>query len=1068
MKKVLNFLRFTAGLFFRQFSAVAKSVSKGDQMRRTIITPLMLVLCCIQLVEAQSETASWKSLKWRSIGPYRGGRVTAVAGVATQPHVYYFGATGGGVWKTTDAGVNWEPISDGQFTTGSVGAIAVSQSDPNVIYVGMGESPIRGNVSHGDGLYKSTDSGKTWKRMGLEQTRHIARVRVHPRNPDLVYVAALGHAFGPNPERGVFRSSDGGKSWQKILYRDEKAGAIDLVFDPSNPNTLYAGLWQVLRTPYSLESGGPGSGLFKSTDGGDTWIELTRNPGLPKGTIGKVGVTVSPVNPERVWAIVEAEDGGVFRSENGGKTWVKVNEDRNLRQRAWYYTRIYADTESADIVYVLNVSFHKSNDGGRTFTTIRVPHSDNHDLWIAPDDSQRMIEGNDGGACVSINGGRTWTELDQPTAQFYRVTTDNDYPYHIYGAQQDNTTVKIVSRSNGFGIDTRGWHAVGGGESGWIAPHPKDSNIVFAGSYGGLLERYDHRTGQTRNITIWPDNPMGAGAIEQKYRFQWNFPLRFSPHEPYALYAGANVLFRSTDEGQSWEAISPDLTRADISKMGASGGPITKDNTSVEYYCTIFTLMESPLEKGLIWTGSDDGLVYLTRNGGKNWLNVTPKGMPEWIQINSIEASAHDPATAYIAATMYKSDDFRPYIYKTNDYGKTWTKIVDGIGENAFTRVVREDPHVPGLLYAGTETGVYVSFDDGHKWQSLQLNLPVVPITDIAVHKRERDLIVATQGRSFWVLDDLGVIEQWKGQAGELFIYRPEPAYRTVGFAGGGANVGQNPPNGAVIHYLLKFKPTEVKIEILDSAGTLIRTFSSNDQVLDERRPGDSSNTPGQVSTEAGLNRFIWDLRYPEASRFPGMILWSGSTQGPKVVPGKYQVRVSADGRSQTEEFEVRPDPRVQTSAEDYQKQLALRLKIHAKLTETNNAVVQIRDIRKQIDEVSARLKDMPEGKDAVEMAKAIKERLTAIEEALYQTKNQSSQDPLNYPIRLNDKLAGLAEAIDSADAAPTTQSYQVFEDLSSRIDTQLESLKKIKSTDISEFNKMVRELSPPAIRLKS
>lgn len=1036
-------------------------------MRRVrIVVPLMLVLCCVQLVEAQSETASWKSLKWRSIGPHRGGRVTAVAGVATQPNVYYFGATGGGVWKTTDAGVNWEPISDGQFTTGSVGAIAVSQSDPNVIYVGMGESPIRGNVSHGDGLYKSTDAGKTWKRMGLEQTRHIARVRVHPRNPDLVYVAALGHAFGPNPERGVFRSADGGKSWQKILYRDEKAGAIDLAFDPSNPNTLYAGLWQVLRTPYSLESGGPGSGLFKSTDGGDTWTEVTRNPGLPKGVIGKVGVTVSPVNPERVWAIVEAEDGGVFRSENGGKTWVKVNEDRNLRQRAWYYSRIYADPQNADIVYVLNVGFHKSNDGGRTFTTIRVPHGDNHDLWIAPDDSQRMIEGNDGGACVSINGGRTWTELDQPTAQFYRVTTDNDYPYHIYGAQQDNTTVKIVSRSSGFGIDTRDWHAVGGGESGWIAPHPKDSNIVFAGSYGGLLERYDHRTGQTRNITIWPDNPMGAGAVEQKYRFQWNFPLRFSPHEPYALYAGANVLFKSTDEGQSWEAISPDLTRADSSKMGASGGPITKDNTSVEYYCTIFTLMESPLEKGLIWTGSDDGLVYLTRDGGKSWLNVTPKGMPEWIQVNSIEASAHNPATAYIAATMYKSDDFRPYIYKTNDYGKTWTKIVDGIGESAFTRVVREDPHVPGLLYAGTETGVYVSFDDGRKWQSLQLNLPVVPITDIAVHKRERDLIVATQGRSFWVLDDLAVIEQWKEQVGELFIYRPEPAYRTVGFSGGRAGVGQNPPNGAVIHYLLKSKPTEVKIEILDGAGTLIRAFSSKDEA--ERKLGENPDTPGRVSAEAGLNRFIWDLRYPEASRFPAMILWSGSTQGPRVVPGKYQVRISADGSSQTEELEVKSDPRVETSAEDYQKQLALRLKIHAKLTETNDAVTQIRDIRKQIDEVSARLKDMPEGKDAVEMAKALKERLTAIEEALYQTKNQSSQDPLNYPIRLNDKLAGLADVVDSADAAPTAQSYKVFEDLSSRIDAQLESLREIVSTSIPEFNKIVRELSPPAIKLKS
>lgn len=1042
-------------------------------MARIVILFLLITLYSHPQINAQTEP-SWTGLKWRSIGPYRGGRVTAVAGIATQPNTYYFGATGGGVWKTTDAGVNWEPVSDGYFTTGSVGAIAVSQSDPNVIYVGMGESPIRGNVSHGDGLYKSTDSGKTWKRMGLENTRHIARVRIHPRNPDLVYVAALGHAFGSNPERGIFRSHDGGKSWQKILYRDERSGAIDLVFDPGNPNTLYASLWQVLRTPYSLESGGAGSGIFKSTDGGDNWIEITRNPGLPKGIIGKVGITVSPVNTERVWAIVEAEEGGVFRSENGGRTWVKVNEDRSLRQRAWYYSRIYADTENADIVYVLNVGFHKSNDGGRTFTTIQVPHGDNHDLWIAPNDSQRMIEGNDGGACVTVNGGRTWTELDQPTAQFYRVTTDNDYPYHIYGAQQDNTTVKIVSRSNGFGIDTRGWYSVGGGESGWIAPHPKDSNIVFAGSYGGLLERYDHKTGQIRNISIWPENPMGAGAIDQKYRFQWNFPLRFSPHPPYALYAGSNVVFRSTNEGQSWEAISPDLTRADKSKMGSSGGPITKDNTSVEYYCTIFTLMESPLEKGLIWTGSDDGLVYLTRDEGKSWVNVTPKDMPEWIQINSIEASAHDPATAYIAATMYKSDDFRPYIYKTNDYGKTWSKIVDGIPETAFTRVVREDPHVRGLLYAGTETGVYISFDDGRKWSSLQLNLPVVPITDIAVHRRDRDLIVATQGRSFWILDDLAVIEQWKEQLedSELFVYKPEPAYRTVGFRGvysPRSTVGQNPPSGAVIYYKLKSKPTsEVKIEILDGSGALLRSFSSKDEEIDNRRGGNEEAMPGQVTASAGLNRFIWDLRYPEATRFPGMILWSGNTQGPKVVPGEYQVRVSVDGKSQTEKFEVRADPRVETSTEDYQKQLALRLKIHTKLTETNDAVVQIRDIRKQIEEVSAKLQNMPEGRDALELARLLKERLTAIEEALYQTKNQSSQDPLNYPIRLNDKLAGLARVVDSADAAPTEQAYQVFEDLSNRIDTQLDSLKKILSTDVVEFNRLVREISPPAIKLKT
>ena len=659
------------------------------------------------------------NLKYRQIGPFRGGRVTAVAGVASQPYVYYFGATGGGVWKTTDGGVNWEPISDAYFKTGSVGAIGVADSDPNVIYVGMGESPLRGNVSHGDGVYKSTDAGKTWKHVGLGDTRHIGRVRVHPKNPDLVYVAALGHAFGANEQRGIFRSKDGGRTWEKVLYRGNKAGAIDLTFDPTNPSILYAGFWEVIRRPWSMESGGTGSGLFKSTDGGDTWTEITRNPGLPKTLVGKVGITVSPVNPERVWAIIEAEDGGVFRSDDAGATWRKMNEDRNLRQRAWYYTRIYADPQNVDSVYVLNVQFHKSNDGGKTFTAIGVPHGDNHDLWIAPNDAARMIEGNDGGANVSFNGGRTWTEQDQPTAQFYRVTVDQDFPYNIYGAQQDNSTIRIKSRTSDFGIDETHWHDVGGGESGWIAPHPKDSNIVFAGSYGGLLTRYDHRTGQQRNITVWPDNPMGAGVEAMKYRFQWNYPILFSPHDANTLYAGGNLLFKSTDEGQVWQAISPDLTRNDRSKQGSSGGPITKDNTSVEYYGTIFTAMESPVERGVIWTGSDDGLVHVTRNGGRNWDNVTPGDMPEWIQINSLDASSHDAATAYVAATMYKSDDFRPYLYKTNDFGKTWKKITTGIPDSAFTRVVREDPNRRGLLYAGTETGVYVSFDDGERWRAL-------------------------------------------------------------------------------------------------------------------------------------------------------------------------------------------------------------------------------------------------------------------------------------------------------------------------------------------------------------
>jgi photosystem II stability/assembly factor-like uncharacterized protein len=1043
-------------------------------------------------------------LQYRNIGPARGGRVTAVAGVPGQPMVYYFGATGGGVWKTTDGGVNWEPITDGTvFGTGSVGAIGVSESDPNVIYVGMGESPIRGNVSHGDGVYKSMDAGKTWKRVGLEDTRHIGRVRVHPRNPDVVYVAALGHIFGPNEQRGVFRSRDGGKTWEKVLYRGDRAGAIDLTFDPSNANILYAGFWDVRRTPWSLESGGPGGGLFKSTDGGDTWTEITRNAGLPRGLVGKVGVTVSPVNPERVWAIVEAEDGGVFRSDNGGRTWTRTNEQRALRQRAWYYTRIYADTQNVDTVYVLNVAFFKSNDGGRTFSTISVPHSDNHDLWIAPADSQRMVNGNDGGANVSFNGGRTWTEQDQSTAQFYRVAIDNDFPYNVYGAQQDNSTVRIASRSMDFAITERDWYDVGGGESGWIAPSPKDSNIVFAGSYGGLLTRYDHRTGQQRNITVWPDNPMGAGAEAMRSRFQWNFPIVFSPHDPNKLYTAGSNVFVTTNEGQSWQQISPDLTRNDKSKQGPSGGPITKDNTSVEYYDTIFALMESPVKAGVVWAGSDDGLVHVTQNGGGRWENVTPREMPEWIQINSLDASPHDAATAYVAATMYKWDDFRPYLYKTSDYGKTWRKITNGIPETAFTRVIREDPNRKGLLYAGTETGIYVSFNDGESWQSLQLNLPVVPVTDLAVHKRDKDLVVATQGRSFYILDDLTVLHQLADAQGGLAsmpdvkLFKPEEAYRLQGggFGGGGnlppgAPAGSNPPNGVVVYYHLKQRPaTDVTLEFLDSAGKSIQKYTASaprpaptppSGTASVMRPPEQPQAPSEeapvvvavaggpqgprVTTNVGLNRFVWNMRYPEATSFPGLIMWAASTQGPRVAPGTYTVRLTAGGQTQTETFEIRKDPRVATSPADFAKQLDLLLKIRDKVSETHSAILQIRQVRSQLEALQQRAQGQAAAQRVVEAAKSLNGKMTAIEETLYQTKNQSNQDPLNYPIRLNNKLAALSGVVGSADAAPTDQSYQFYEEIVGRIDAQLRQLDQLMKTDLPAFNRLVRESDIPAV----
>ena len=1028
-----------------------------------------------------------KGLKWRSIGPYRGGRSTAVTGVTGQPNTFYFGATGGGVWKTIDSGVNWECISDGYFKTGSVGAIGVSESDPNVIYAGTGESPIRGNVSHGDGVYKSTDAGKTWKKSGLEDSRQISRVRVHPRNPDIVYVAALGHVWAPNDQRGVFKSVDGGKNWQRVLFKSPKAGATDLIIDPTNANVLYAALWEVYRKPWTLESGGPDSGLYKSTDGGDTWTDITHNQGLPKGILGNIGITVSPANAERIWAIVEAEDGGVFRSDDAGKTWQRTNQQRNLRQRAWYYTRIYADPQNADSVYVLNTNTYRSNDGGRTFTSFdAIQHGDCHDLWVSPADPSRMILGDDGGAEVSLNGGKTWSEENQPTAQFYRVVTDNDFPYNIYGAQQDNSTVRIASRTTDFSIGRADWYDVGGGESGWIAPSPKDSNIVFAGSYGGLITRRDHRTGQERNVSPWPDNPMGHGAADLKYRFQWNFPIAFSPHEANTLYAGGNVIFKSTNEGQSWEVISPDLTRDDKSKQGPAGGPITKDNTSIEYYDTIFTLMESPVEKGVIWAGSDDGLVHVTRDAGKNWQNVTPKEMPEWIQVNSIDVSSIQPGTAYVAATMYKFDDYRPYLYKTSDYGKTWKKIVAGIPDGAFTRVVREDPGHRGLLYAGTETGIYVSFDDGDHWQSLQLNLPIVPIADLVIQKRDGDLIAATQGRSFWVLDDLTVLHQMSDAAkADSYLFKPETAYR---MPGGGfqlprtAAAGQNAPAGAVIYFYLKEKPkTDVTLEVLDGTGKSIKKYTAKAVKPDaagsatpaapEAPPQEEGFFGGggaaRLSADAGLNRFVWDLRYDGATRFPGLIMWAGDTRGPRAVPGTYQVKLTVGDKSFSQSFEVTKDPRLDTTREDFQKQFDLLGKIRDKFNQTSEAVTRIRDVRKQVDDVVGRMKDQPNGKQVSDAARGLKEKIASIEEALYQTKNQSSQDPLNFPIRLNNKLAALGGVVGSADAAPTAQCYVIYDELAAAIDTQLAKLDEVLRTDLAAFNKVVRDQDVPAVIVK-
>jgi photosystem II stability/assembly factor-like uncharacterized protein len=1002
------------------------------------------------------------ALRYRLVGPFRGGRSAAVTGVPGKPLLFYFGGTGGGVWRTTDGGATWENISDGSFG-GSIGAVTVSESDPNVIYVGGGEITVRGNVSHGAGVWKSTDAGKTWKHVGLGDTRQVPRVRIHPKNPDVVYVAALGHLFGPNKERGVFRTTDGGATWKQVLFVNDEVGAVDLVLDPANPRVLYASLWRVKRTPYSLESGGPGSGLWKSTDGGDHWTEITRHKGLPQGTVGIIGVAVSPVDPERVWALVEADDGGLFRSDDGGKTWARTSEDRNLRQRAWYYTRVYAGPKNKDEVFVVNVQLLRSGDGGKTFQALRTPHGDHHDLWIDPAEPGRMIVGDDGGAQVTMNGGALWsTYHNQPTAQFYRVTTDTHFPYRIYGAQQDNSTVRILSRGDGFGIDERDWEPTAGGESGWIAVSPRDPDVVYGGSYGNFVERINHRTKETRNVNVWPDNPLGHGAADLKYRFQWNFPIFFSPHDPDTLYAAGNVLFRTTDEGQSWQPISPDLTRNDKSKQGPSGGPITKDNTSVEYYCTIFAALESPLETGVLWCGSDDGLIHLSRDGGKTWQNVTPPELPEWSQINSLEPHPTVKGGLYVAATRYKLDDFRPYLYKTTDYGKTWTKIVAGIPDDHFTRVVRADPKRPGLLYAGTESGMYVSFDDGSHWQRFQLNLPAVPITDLAV--KDDDLVVATQGRSFWVLDDLTPLHQLRpGLAEEpLHLFTPRAAYRVPGGGFGGdegpppsRTAGQNPPAGVVIYFRLKDAPAKgdkARLEILDAGGAVVRTFTP-----DAERPAD------KWEPKKGANRFVWDLRYPAAESFPGMVLWGG-LPAPRAVPGKYQARLRVGPREQTVAFEVKPDPRSSATHDDLEAQFRFLIACRDKLTETHRAIKQMRDIHDQLATLRKRLKDWPDSGEVLDAAAALDKQLTAIEEALYQTKARSSQDVLNFPIRLNNKLVSVAGAVSMGDNRPTEQAVRVKEEVTAQIDAELGKLRAVLDSDLPRFNDLLARKKVPGV----
>ncbi|MGF1555354.1 VPS10 domain-containing protein [Paucihalobacter sp.] len=1008
-----------------------------------------ILLCCFFAPNTYTQDINaelFEALEYRFIGPHRGGRSAAVTGVPNKPNLFYFGATGGGIFKTTNGGRTWESISDGYFG-GSIGAIAVAKSDPNVIYVGGGEKTVRGNVSSGYGMWKSVDAGKTWQSSGLEKTRHIPRIAIHPQNPDIVFAGVLGDIYKPTEDRGLYKSTDGGKSWSKILFSHPQAGVVDLILDPTNPRIIYASTWHLQRTPYSLISGGDGSALWKSTDNGVTWNEISKNKGFPTDTLGIIGITVSPVNNERLFAMVEnKEKGGLYQSNDGGDSWTLVNSDRSLRQRAWYYTRVYADTKDVDVVYVLNVSYHKSTDGGKSFDRYNAPHGDHHDLWIAPGDPNRMIIADDGGAQVTYDGGETWsTYYNQPTAQFYRVTTDNHFPYRIYVAQQDNSTLRIPHRTDGYAIGEDDWEETAGGESAHIAVSPLDNEVVFGGSYGGFLTRVNHKTGTVRAVNVWPDNPMGHGAEGMKYRFQWNFPIKFSRHNPNKLYTFSQHVHVSENEGQSWEIISPDLTTNDPEKMKSSGGPITKDNTSVEYYCTIFAAEESPLKEGLLWVGSDDGLLHVTKDGGKNWENVTPKGMPQWMMFNSIEPSMYDEGTCYVAGTRYKLGDFSPYIYKTTNYGKTWTKITNGINAEHFTRVMREDQKQRGLLYAGTETGMYISYDDGKNWKLFQLNLPIVPVTDLTI--KDNNLVVATQGRGLYIIDDLSVIQQlYNAKNSDHLLLAPKDTYRMRGGSRTGSlTQGTNHPNGVMTYFYLKDlkDEDEVVLSYKEANGKLIKAFSSKGK----------DNEKLEIKT--GSNLFVWNMQYDGAERLPGMILWWASLNGPKAIPGDYKVELNVNGKLIEQPFKILADPRAESTLDDMKVQFSFIEDVNKTMDNAHQSIKKIRNINEQLVAFQKQYKDNEEVKDLVEKAKELQKQFTEIEEALYQTKNRSNQDPLNFPIRLTNKLGHLNALVSLGDFAPTDQDVAVKNELAAQINEELLKFNQLISEEIKTFNQL-------------
>jgi photosystem II stability/assembly factor-like uncharacterized protein len=1015
-----------------------------------------------------TDSVYFSNVKYRLVGPFRGGRSAAVTGSYKNKSTFYFGGTGGGVWKSTDAGANWKNITDKYFG-GTIGAVAVAPNNESVIYVGEGENSLRGNVSEGlDGVWRSDDGGRSWKNVGLKDGRHIIRIIIDPQNPNIVLVAAMGHLFGSNADRGVFKTVDGGRTWKKVLFVNNNTGCSDLVMEPGNPSVLYAGMWHVRRTPYSMESGGEGSGLYKSIDGGETWKNLTGKKGLPAGTWGIVGVAIASSNTDKVYALIENAKGGLFMSEDGGETWNLTSSDNNIRQRAWYYSKIFVDPKNEDLVYCPNVEFMRSVDGGKTFKSMPTPHGDHHDMWIDPEDGRRMILADDGGAQVSIDAANSWSSLmNQPTAQIYRVTTDNAFPYRILGAQQDNTTFRIKSRTDSpEGITTNDWEVTAGSESGYVAADPLNPDVVYGGNYGGYLSRLDHKTGENRAINVWPDNPMGSGADMLKYRFQWNFPFFFSPHNPKRLYAAGNHLFVTENEGQSWEMISPDLTTNEKAKQASSGGPITKDNTSVEYYCTIFTAAESTLEKDLLWTGSDDGLINVSRDGGKNWKNVTPPAAGKYMMWNCIETDPFQKGTAYFVGTKYKLDDFTPYIFKTEDYGSTWKLLTNGIGKMDFARTLRADHKRPGLLYAGTEYGMYISYDDGTNWKKFQLNLPVVPVTDLTI--KNNDLVVATQGRAFWVIDDLSLVQQKADAlpAGNLKVFVVNDAYRT---SGGGRrqrrggkvvlnNAGANPPNGVLFNYYLKNAKdsANVSITLFDKQQKPIRTFSSK-----------AKETVDKLDFNKGMNQFVWDMQYPPGETIEGLILWNGSVGSVKAAPGKYTARFRFEKDSVDVPFTILPNPNFKMTVADYDAQVSFLLQIRDKFNEAQKTIKNIRSLRTQINDFTARL-NTSNSKEISTMADSIVKKLTDVEEKLYQTKSKSGQDVLNFPIRLNDKLAGVYGVAASGENVPSKQVQEAFAELGGETDVQVARYKKIVSTDLPALNKVILEKQIPVISVKN